>query len=223
MTSSRWALAEGEVGGSRSTLTYVLIANTSTTAGQVRVSVFYEDEGPSEPVTYTIAGQSRFNVDMASAFPFTEGRRFSVLVEGLGATPPQLVVERAMYSNAGTTVWAAGTNALGTPLFADNTFTVTASGIFPKTLVVDEGSRIRIVNLDPGAGSTGECPMGGHDISDDPHPTHGDSPEFGGGRLDFGGERLTSNLVMIGAFGVHDHCTDSAAPWDARVIVREVP
>jgi hypothetical protein len=223
VTSSRWALAEGEVGGTRSTLTYVLIANTSATAGQVQVTVHYEDQGPSQSNTYTLAGQSRFNVDMATAFPQSEGRRFSVLVEGLGATPPQLVVERAMYSNAGSTVWAAGTNALATPLFANNTFTVTASGIFPKVLVVDEGSQIRITNLDPAAPATIDCSQGGHDISDDPHPTHGDYPDFGVGRLDFGQSRLTNNLVDPGSFGVHDHCNGSDLKWKARVIVRAAP
>jgi hypothetical protein len=220
VTSSRWALAEGEVGGTRATLTYVLVANTSATAGQVKVTVFYEDEGPTQEVIYSVAGQSRFNVDMASAFPFTEGRRFSVLVEGLGTPAPQLVVERAMYSNAGTTVWAAGTNALGTPLFADNSFTVTASGIFPKVVVVDEGSQIRITNLDPNAPPTIDCSQGGHDISDDPHPTHGDYPEFGVGRLDFGEFRVTQNLVDPGSFGVHDHCHGSDQKFKARVIVR---
>jgi hypothetical protein len=223
VTSSRWALAEGEVGGTRSTLTYVLIANTSASAGQVQVTVHYEDQGPSQSATYSIAGQSRFNVDMASAFPQTEGRRFSVLVEGLGATPPQLVVERAMYSNAGSTVWAAGTNALATPLFANNTFTVTASGVFPKVLVVDEGTQIRITNLDPSAPATIDCAQGGHDISDDPHPTHGDYPEFGIGRLDFGGTRLTQNLIDPGSFGVHDHCNGSDLKWKARVMVRAAP
>jgi hypothetical protein len=38
------------------------------------------------------------------------------MVESLGATPAQIVVERAMYMNAGGVVWAAGTNALGTKL-----------------------------------------------------------------------------------------------------------
>ena len=38
------------------------------------------------------------------------------MVESLGATPAQIVVERAMYSNANGVVWAAGTNALATKL-----------------------------------------------------------------------------------------------------------
>jgi hypothetical protein len=38
------------------------------------------------------------------------------LVESLGASPAPIVVERAMYTNAGGRIWAAGTNALATRL-----------------------------------------------------------------------------------------------------------
>jgi hypothetical protein len=39
-----------------------------------------------------------------------------VRVESTGGTPVQLVVERAMYSDAAGQRWAAGTSALATPL-----------------------------------------------------------------------------------------------------------
>ncbi len=39
-----------------------------------------------------------------------EGKRFGAIVE-CGTTPAQIVVERAMYWNAGGVSWAAGTNA----------------------------------------------------------------------------------------------------------------
>ena len=38
------------------------------------------------------------------------------MVESLGANPVQIVVERAMYNNAGGVTWAAGSNNLGTRL-----------------------------------------------------------------------------------------------------------
>jgi hypothetical protein len=41
------------------------------------------------------------------------GRSFGTLVESDG---PDIVVERAMYSDFNGIVWAAGTAALGTPL-----------------------------------------------------------------------------------------------------------
>jgi hypothetical protein len=47
-------------------------------------------------------------------FPGAAGRRFGAVVESLGATPAQIVVERAMYTSPGGVTWAAGTNALAT-------------------------------------------------------------------------------------------------------------
>ena len=43
--------------------------------------------------------------------------RFGVLIESLGDTPAQIVVERATYSNdANGTVWAAGSNSLASKI-----------------------------------------------------------------------------------------------------------
>ena len=136
----RWALADGEVGGTFANQTYVLIANTSAFTATVRVTGLLRGSGLAAVGTYNVPANSRFNVDYSNTI--AQGRRFSVLVEGIGPTPgqePQLVVERAMYSNSGNTVWAAGTDALGTPIFPPTTFTVTPNGLFPKVLVVDDG------------------------------------------------------------------------------------
>lgn len=114
-TGVEWALADGEVGGPDGVETYVLIANTSATAGTAQVTLVFED-GTTDGRTYSLAPNSRFNVAVASEFSGVGGRRFGVLVESLGPTPAQIVVERAMYSNAGGVTWAAGTNALGTKL-----------------------------------------------------------------------------------------------------------
>jgi hypothetical protein len=53
-------------------------------------------------------------VPLAAEFPEAVDRKFGVVIECLGAAPAAIVVERAMYSNAGGVVWAAGTNALAT-------------------------------------------------------------------------------------------------------------
>lgn len=115
-TGTRWALAEGETGGPRETETYVLIANTSPFPGTARVTVLFEDG--TAPVTrdFPLLANSRSNVAPAGDFPETIGKRFGMLVESVGATPAQIVVERAMYSNAQGVRWAAGTNALATRL-----------------------------------------------------------------------------------------------------------
>ena len=112
-TGRTWALAEGEVGGSRSVETYILIANRGA-ADTARVTLYYED-GTSESKDFPLAASSRANVAVAVDFPNAVGRRFGAVVQALGASP-QIAVERAMYSNAPGVVWAAGTNAVATKL-----------------------------------------------------------------------------------------------------------
>jgi hypothetical protein len=114
-TGPRWALADGEVGGPRATATYILLANTSATEASVRVTLLFED-GSSAERTFTVEGNSRFNVSVGDEFSGVAGRRFGAVIESIGATSAQLIVERATYWDAGGVRWAAGTNALATLL-----------------------------------------------------------------------------------------------------------
>jgi hypothetical protein len=114
-TGTRWALADGELGGAHAIETYILIANTSPFVGSVNVTLLFED-GTTAAKTFALNPISRFNVNVAQEFSSAGGRRFGAIVESLGATPARIVVERAMYSNAGGVVWAAGTSALATHL-----------------------------------------------------------------------------------------------------------
>jgi hypothetical protein len=114
-TGTRWALAEGEVGGASGAQTYILIANTSAFTGEARVTVLLEGGGEATR-TYGLAPNSRTNVPVGADFPTTVDRRFGTLIESLGGTPAQIVVERALYTNVGGVTWAAGTNATATCL-----------------------------------------------------------------------------------------------------------
>ncbi len=115
-TGTRWALAEGEVGGPSGLETYVLIANTSATRWLRAGDAALRRWRHGSSVTIRSQANSRTNVSVAVDFPAAAGRKFGVIVESLGATPAQIVVERAMYSSAGGAVWAAGSNALATRL-----------------------------------------------------------------------------------------------------------
>jgi hypothetical protein len=114
-TGTMWALAEGASGGTDGAETYILVANTSAAAGRAKVTLLFED-GPAAERTFDLAPTSRTNVAVAAEFPEAAGRRFGAIVESLGETPAQIVVERAVYTSAGGVRWAAGTNALGTRL-----------------------------------------------------------------------------------------------------------
>jgi hypothetical protein len=115
-TGTRWAMAEGEIGGSRNIETYVLIANTSSFDGTAQVTVLFDDGTAPLTRTFPLKANSRANVAPAADFPATVGKRFGILIESIGTTPAQIVVERAMYSDAEGVHWAAGTNALATKL-----------------------------------------------------------------------------------------------------------
>lgn len=115
-TGTRWGLAEGEVGGAALAETYILVANTSAFAGTARVTLVLEGGG-IQTVDVPLAASSRMNVPVIESwFPGVTGKRFGVLVESLGDTPAQIVVERAMYSDANGIHWAAGSNAAATRL-----------------------------------------------------------------------------------------------------------
>jgi hypothetical protein len=114
-TGAAWALAEGEVGGASATATYVLVANTSSRAGSILVTVALED-GTTAVQQFELGATSRLSIDMGTEFPIVRGRRFATLVESQGTQPVEIVVERSMYWDANGVWWAAGTNALAVKL-----------------------------------------------------------------------------------------------------------
>jgi hypothetical protein len=112
-TAPRWLLAEGELGGAEAVNTFVLIANTSAAAANVKVTMLREGAA-EQSATYTVAANQRYTVPIAGAFPAADGQRFSILVESLNpSTAGALVVERAMYWNSDGEVWSAGADAVG--------------------------------------------------------------------------------------------------------------
>jgi hypothetical protein len=118
VSGSKWAIGEGESGGDRLTQTYVLIANTSASAAQVRVTVML-DTGVRYDELYTIPGRARFTVPVGWFFPDSMGHKYGVVVESLGSTPAPIVVEYSIYADAVTAngehaTWAAGSAAMAT-------------------------------------------------------------------------------------------------------------
>jgi YVTN family beta-propeller protein/autotransporter-associated beta strand protein len=110
----RWAMADGRVGGADAAQTYVLLANTGSTAASV-TATFVRNSGAPIVKSFTVPPTSRFNVSVTgpgSQVPELADESFGAVLE---STQP-IVVERSVYSNANGVVWAAGTNATATPL-----------------------------------------------------------------------------------------------------------
>ena len=119
-TGTAWALADGENAGTGNVQTYVLVANTSAYAGTVEVTLVFEDGTPAVTKSFGVAANSRRTiyppVDFAGQVPAGTAKRFGTIVESVGSTPAQVVVERAMYRDATGVGWASGTNAVATRL-----------------------------------------------------------------------------------------------------------
>ena len=70
-----------------------------------------------QPTTIDLPANSRTTIPLQTTLGSGDHHlRFGLLVESIGTPLADLVVERAMYWNAGGETWAAGTNLLATPL-----------------------------------------------------------------------------------------------------------
>jgi uncharacterized repeat protein (TIGR03803 family) len=122
-SATRWVAPGGEVGGMEGTGadTYILIANPTATPARVLVRLLFES-GNTTGRCYDLPPKSRTNVWLGNMpilgdFPGEiEDGRAAVLVESVGTNPVPIVVERATYASPGGIVWAAGGNALATPV-----------------------------------------------------------------------------------------------------------
>jgi hypothetical protein len=111
---TRWALAEGRVGGDDGAQTYILLSNPGSTAG-IATLTFLRMDGTTLAKTVDVpaAGRATFGVTGPDgAAPELVNEAFGTLIE---STQP-IVVERSLYSNANGVTWAAGTNATATAL-----------------------------------------------------------------------------------------------------------
>jgi hypothetical protein len=117
-TALNWVVAGGEWGGTQ-TQTFVLIANTDTRAGEATVTLLPEVGSPTPapaPLVLALPPSSRTTVPIEVPTPASR-TRLGVLVQSTGASPVQIVVESAVYrTDAGGVLWAAGENALATPV-----------------------------------------------------------------------------------------------------------
>ena len=114
-TGTLWAVAEGKSGGSDQAATFVLIANTSEQDGEALITLTLDD-GSKVSRTVPLRAHSRATVGTDGPLAAAQGHRFSALVQAIGVTPPQIVVERVTYTAAEGRPWAAASNSVATKL-----------------------------------------------------------------------------------------------------------
>jgi hypothetical protein len=113
-TGTQWALAEGEVGGSRGFNTFVLIANPTGAAASVRLRFLGQNGATFVSPTFNVPANSRVTrsaAEFMGAGQLASGDRFGILVESLNNT--QIAVEHAIYWNGGGEFWGGGSNETG--------------------------------------------------------------------------------------------------------------
>jgi type 1 glutamine amidotransferase len=123
-TGTAWAVADGETGGADNALTYIMVASGASPTGDSLRVLLVRDAGPPLERVFTdaLSPNGRLTIDLGGAFPGIVGERVGVIVESMGqtssgpVTPMPIVVERAMYSDAGGVFWAAGSNLVATRL-----------------------------------------------------------------------------------------------------------
>jgi YVTN family beta-propeller protein/autotransporter-associated beta strand protein len=112
---TKWALAEGRVGGPDHAQTYILLANSGTQPAAVMATFLREHGTPPLVKTFTVAPTSRLNIAVTgpgSDVPELADENFGT---SLISTQP-IIIERSMYTDANGVTWAAGTNATATRL-----------------------------------------------------------------------------------------------------------
>jgi hypothetical protein len=112
-TATRWALAEGRAGGAFDYVTYILLANPSSTEAVVSIS-FLRENGTPISREYRVPPTSRVTVNAGEQVPELNGQLFGAAIEvtnGVG-----IAVERAMYWTSNGIFLAGGTGATATRL-----------------------------------------------------------------------------------------------------------
>ena len=98
-------------------------ASGNSATDSVKVTLV-RDAGPPVERTFldALTPNGRLTLDLGVIFPQIVGERVGVIVESMGqssagaVTPMPIVVERAMYSDAGGVFWSAGSNLVATRL-----------------------------------------------------------------------------------------------------------
>jgi hypothetical protein len=113
-TGVQWALAEGELGGSRGFQTYILIANPTNSAATVQMRFLRENGTSFVTPSFSVPANSRVTRsagEFMGAGQLVSGDRFGVVVDSLNSV--QLAVEHAIYWNGGGEFWGGGSNETG--------------------------------------------------------------------------------------------------------------
>jgi hypothetical protein len=109
----RWAVGDIRVGGARGYQSYVLLANNTADAADVRVRLL-RVAGPPLERSIVVNPSSRRNLNINELFPEFRDVECSVRIDVTNGVP--IAAERALYWDTPFAIWAGGASALAVPL-----------------------------------------------------------------------------------------------------------
>ncbi len=105
-----WALAEGETGGAKNTVSFITMANPNNQDATVNVTIIRANNLPPLSVTKTVKANTRLTLS-SMELALGSGEVFGAVIDSTNGVP--IAVERSMYWDSPTRAWSAGTNETG--------------------------------------------------------------------------------------------------------------
>jgi len=107
---TKWALAEGETGGTHNIMSYILLANPNGQDATVKVTIIRDNGLAPVVFTKTVKANTRQTI-CSTDLPLQSGETFGAVVESTNGV--SVAVERSVYWDGSGKTWTAGTNETG--------------------------------------------------------------------------------------------------------------
>ena len=112
----KWVTADGVAAADGSSDTYALVSNTENRSGLLKVTAVFDDGTAPVERTFAIGPNQRFTIRGRERFPEVVGKGYSFIIESIGATPVDIVVDHSTYFNVDGRFWAMGTTSPGSKI-----------------------------------------------------------------------------------------------------------
>jgi len=112
----KWVTADGVAAADGSSDTYALVSNTENRSGLLKVTAVFDDGTLPVARTFAIGPNKRFTIRGRDRFPEVVGKGYSFIIESIGASPVDVVVDHSTYFNVDGRFWAMGTTSPGSKI-----------------------------------------------------------------------------------------------------------
>jgi hypothetical protein len=112
----KWVTADGVAAADGSSDTYALITNTESRPGLLRITAVFDDGTAPVERLFAIGRSQRLTIRGRQRFPEVVGKGYSLIVESIGASPVDIVVDHSTYFDVDGRFWAIGTTSPGSKI-----------------------------------------------------------------------------------------------------------